>query len=159
MRLPRSCAVLCTGLMLSTAGSALAQKNFDQPPQLNDTTPAPATPRPTPTPPPQAGRQPRTTNTRFTLINNSDMVIDTLNISPVSEGEWGDDLLGTLSLPAHSRLIAGPAEDTGCMFDVRVAYHDRREEVLRRQNLCDIQELTFTGRNARRTQRRSNSDQ
>ncbi len=134
---------------------AHAQKNFDTPPQLSPTPqPAPAPSRPSG----PATTAPRENNTRFTLINNSDMVIDSLNISPVTEENWGDDLLGTLSLPGHSRLIAGPAQNTGCMFDVRVVYHDHREELLRRQNLCDLEQITFTGRNARLPRRRSQSD-
>ena len=142
------------GAGLGAAPPAFAQKNFDRPPQLGATPqPAPA-PAPLPTPAPA----PRENNTRFTLINNSDMVIDTLNISPVTEQNWGDDLLGTLSLPGHSRLIAGPAQNTGCMFDVRVVYHDKREELLRRQNLCDLEQISFTGRNARLPRQRSQSD-
>ena len=143
-------ALALSGAGLTAAPSAFAQKNFDTPPQLAPT-PQPARPAP-----PAAA--PRENNTRFTLINNSDMVIDTLNISPVTEQNWGDDLLGTLSLPGHSRLIAGPAQNTGCMFDVRVVYHDKREELLRRQNLCDLEQIIFTGRNARLPRQRSQSD-
>ena len=143
------------GVGLSEAPPAFAQKNFDTPPQLAPT-PQPA---PRPSQPAAPATAPRENNTRFTLINNSDMVIDTLNISPVTEENWGDDLLGTLSLPGHSRLIAGPAQNTGCMFDVRVVYHDKREELLRRQNLCDLEQIIFTGRNARLPRRRSQSDE
>ncbi len=142
-------ALTLSGIGLIAAPAAVAQKNFDAPPQL---APAPQPARPAP------ATTPRENNTRFTLINNSDMVIDTLNISPVTEQNWGDDLLGTLSLPGHSRLIAGPAQNTGCMFDVRVVYHDKREELLRRQNLCDLEQIVFTGRNARLPRVRSQSD-
>ena len=137
--------LLCAAIGVAGIPDALAQKNFDAPPAVT-------------TPPPAAQPRAPANNSRFTLINNSDMVMDTLNISPVAETEWGDDLLGTLSLPAHSKLIAGPKQDTGCMFDVRVMYHDRREEVLRRQNLCDLNEIAFNGRNARLPQRRSQTD-
>ncbi len=144
---------LSSGLGLASTSPAQAQKNFDTPPQLDQAPrPAPAPARPAPR---TASERP---NARFTLINNSDMVMDTLNISPVTEDDWGDDLFGTLSLPAHSRLIAGPSQTTGCMFDVRVVYHDHKEEVLRRQNLCDLDQITFTGRNARVPQRRSSED-
>ena len=144
---PTRAVLLAAGLLTAGSMAAMAQKNFDQPPQMSRAQPS----RPPASPPPQS-------NTRFTLINNTDMVIDSLNISPVDDTEWGDDLLGTLSLPGHNRLIAGPAQDSGCMFDVRVVYHDHREEVARRQNLCDLQELAFTGRNARQPQRRHGSE-
>jgi hypothetical protein len=129
-------------------GQALAQKNFDQPPQMGNSAPE--------------GRRDRGHgdghNARFTLINDSDQTIDNLNISPTKDDSWGDDLLGTLAIPAHNRVIAGPTQETGCQFDVRVVYHDHREEVIRRQNLCNLEELSFTGRNARRPQARSQSD-
>ena len=107
-----------------------AQKNFDRPPNLG-------------TPPAN------TRNPRFTLINDSNQIIDNLNISPRGDDAWGDDLFGTLALPPHNRVIAGPTQDTGCTFDVRVVYHDHREEIMRRQNLCQLEQLSFSGRNAR----------
>ena len=131
------------GLLIACAfaGMAQAQKSFDQPPQVS---------------PPQ-GDSAR--NPRFTLINDSNQIIDNLNISPVSDDSWGTDLLGTLALPPHNRIIAGPTQDTGCTFDVRVVYHDKREEVIRRQNLCKLDELAFMGRNARLPKARSQSDE
>ena len=158
MRLPNDCAALAAaaalwcGLSLASF-PAHAQKNFDQPPQM-----APAQPAPPPPPAPTQAQPAARPSTRFTLVNDSGMVIDNLNISPVSDDKWGDDLFGTLSLPAHSRIIAGPAQTTGCMFDVRIVYHDHREEVLRRQNLCDLDTITFTGRNARVPRERSQTD-
>ena len=135
------------GLVCLIAGTApaAAQKNFDQPPQMG-------------TPPAGNGTNPQR-NPRFTLVNDSAQIIDNLNISPVRDDSWGDDLLGNLALPPHSRIIAGPTQDTGCTFDVRVVYHDQREEIMRRQNLCNLQELSFAGRNARQTRARSQSDQ
>ncbi len=139
----RPSAALLLASALVAAAPAMAQKSFDQPPQ---TTPAPAAP-------PSEQRNPR-----FTLINESNQIIDNLNISPVTDNSWGDDLLGTLALPPHNRLIAGPTQDTGCVFDVRVVYHDKREEVVRRQDLCKLDDLTFTGRNARVPKARSQAD-
>ena len=123
-------------------GRAAAQKNFDQPPQIGRGIP---------------GGTAAARNPRFTLINDSAQIIDTLNISPVRDEAWGDDLLGTLAIPPHSRIIAGPTQDTGCTFDVRVVYHDRREEILRRQNLCNLQEISVTGRNAQQQRARTPS--
>lgn len=121
--------------------TASAQKNFEQPPQMG-----------TPSAPNATNTQ---RNARFTLINDSSQIIDNLNISPVRDDSWGDDLMGNLALPPRSRIIAGPTQDTGCTFDVRVVFHDQREEIMRRQNLCTLQELTFTGRNARPTRARA----
>ena len=145
MKAARSFVFPLAGLLVATAlsGSAQAQKSFDQPPQMS-------TPR-------SPGVDPDR-NPRFTLINDSTQIIDNLNISPVNDDSWGDDLLGTLALPPHNRVIAGPTQDTGCTFDVRVVYHDKREEVLRRQNLCKVNELSFTGRTARLPKGRSQSD-
>ena len=130
------------GSLVLGAPQAFAQKDFNRPPQM-DASPPPTT---------------NARNTRFTLINNSDQIIDNLNISPTSDDSWGVDLFGTLSLPPDSRVIAGPTQTKGCLFDVRVVYHDHREEVLRRQDLCNLQELSFTGHNARRPRARSQSD-
>jgi hypothetical protein len=128
---------------LPVGPTAWAQKNFDQPPQMGNSA--------------TRGRA-DSHNTRFTLINDSSQTIDNLNISPSEDDSWGDDLLGTLAIPAHNRIIAGPTQETGCRFDVRVVYHDHREEVMRRQNLCDLEELAFSGRNARLPRTRSQSD-
>ena len=136
-------AVFLTACILVSAGPANAQKSFDQPPQV--------------TSPPPASNDTR--NPRFTLINDSNQIIDNLNISPVADDSWGEDLLGRLALPPHNRIIAGPTQETGCTFDVRVVYHDKREEVIRRQNLCKLDDLTFTGRNARLPKARSQSDE
>ena len=142
--LARPFAALFLTSMLASTAPAMAQKSFDQPPRMT----------------PPAGSAPSSDerNPRFTLINESSQIIDNLNISPVADDSWGDDLLGTLALPPNNRVIAGPTQDTGCVFDVRVVYHDKREEVVRRQNLCKLEELTFTGRNARLPKARSQSD-
>ena len=121
-------------------GSTWAQKNFSQPPQMGS-----------------SASRGRSDNPRFTLINGSGQIIDNLNISPSNDDSWGDDLLGTLALPPQNRVIAGPVQDSGCTFDIRVVYHDQKEEILRRQNLCDLRELTFTGQNARQPSERPKS--
>lgn len=113
---------------------ALAQKDFSQPPQTGRTTAPPS--------------RTQGDNTRFTLLNESDSNIDNLDISPISSRDWGHDLFGTVALPPHSKVIVGPDENQGCLYDVRVRYHDDREEILRRQDLCKLETITFTGRNA-----------
>ena len=133
-------AAFAIGPLLLSPQAARAQKDFNRAPQMD----APSTGN--------------ARNTRFTLINNSNQNIDNLNISPTNDNSWGQDLFGTLSLPPESRVIAGPTQSKGCMFDVRVVYHDHREEVVRGQNLCDLQELSFTGHNARLPRARSQSD-
>jgi hypothetical protein len=132
---PAALRTLALGVALLSVSisSALAQKNFDRPPQMDD---APSTAHDEP-------------NNRFMLKNDSSQTIDNINISPVNSTNWGDDLLGVLALPAHSRIIAAPTQDKGCLFDIRVVYHNHTEEALRHQNLCNLDEISFTGRHAR----------
>ena len=72
-------AALVFGIAIFSAQPARAQKDFSQPPQMDQA--------------PSNGA-PKSRNTRFTLINGSDQNIDNLNISPTDDDSWGDDLLG-----------------------------------------------------------------
>ena len=79
----------------------------------------------------------------FNLANRSGQAINEIYVSPVSEPNWGRDLLGAEVLP-NGRVFAvriGPA--AGCRQDVRVVYADGRPEERRNVDTCAIAEMVF----------------
>jgi hypothetical protein len=80
----------------------------------------------------------------FTLQNDSGMVIDVLNVSPVSQDTWGEDILGvdTLAVGASTEIaFSGYSE---CKWDVQITqFGDGSKWYVRDLDLCGITKLTF----------------
>lgn len=79
---------------------------------------------------------------RFELRNISGQNIDIVQVSPVSDDNWGPDLLGNDVLPNGYTTVVDPGR-SGCMFDVRVIYHSGDKEWFRNVNLCRTQRISF----------------
>jgi hypothetical protein len=79
----------------------------------------------------------------FALRNTSGQNIDIIQVSPVGDENWGRDLLGANRvLPAGNTVTVDPGSN-GCMFDVRVTYHNRDNEAFRNINLCSTSRISF----------------
>ncbi len=79
---------------------------------------------------------------RFELTNSSGQAIDRIQVSPVSSGDWGRDLLGSRILATGNTATVTPGPD-GCMFDVRVTYRRGGTESFRSINLCRTSRISF----------------
>ena len=79
---------------------------------------------------------------KFILENTSGQYIDVIQVSPVSSGSWGEDLLGNRVLRNGGAVVVTPGPQ-GCMFDVRVGYHDTTTESFRNVNLCRTERISF----------------
>lgn len=79
----------------------------------------------------------------FSLVNRSGQAINEIYVSPVSEPNWGRDLLGAEVLPDGRAFPVRIAPSAGCRHDVRVVYADGRPEERRNLDTCAVSELVF----------------
>lgn len=79
----------------------------------------------------------------FNLVNRSGQAINEIYVSPVSEPNWGRDLLGQNVLPNGRVFPVRIAPAAGCRQDVRVVYADGRPEERRNLDTCVITDLVF----------------
>lgn len=79
----------------------------------------------------------------FNLVNRSGQAINEIYVSPVSEPNWGRDLLGQNVLPNGRVFPVRIAPAAGCQQDVRVVFADGRPEERRNLNTCAITDLVF----------------
>jgi hypothetical protein len=79
----------------------------------------------------------------FNLVNRSGRAINEIYVSPVSEPNWGRDLLGENVLPNGRVFPVRIAPAAGCRQDVRVVYADGRPEERRNLDTCVITDLVF----------------
>jgi hypothetical protein len=79
----------------------------------------------------------------FSLLNRSGQTINEIYVSPVSEPNWGRDLLGSEVLPSGRAFPVRIPPRAGCRQDVRVVYGDGRPEERRNVDTCSVSELVF----------------
>jgi hypothetical protein len=82
-------------------------------------------------------------NPSFNLVNRSGQTINEVYVSPVTQPNWGRDLLGTEVLPNGRSFAVRIAPAAGCRQDVRVVYADGRPEERRNVDTCAITEMVF----------------
>ncbi|MFN7753425.1 MAG: Tat pathway signal protein [Pseudomonadota bacterium] len=92
-----------------------------------------------------AGSMPaRAQDASFELQNNGGTAIREVFVSPSSSGQWGRDVLGAgVIQPGNSQRITPFAKE--CIFDVKVVWAGGANEERRRQNLCQISRMAFSG--------------
>lgn len=73
---------------------------------------------------------------RFTVINVGREPIVGVHASPVTDTNWGSNLLGRIHIPPGSTIAVSPRERDTCLFDLRIVWNDGREEERRRENFC-----------------------
>ena len=82
---------------------------------------------------------------KFSLVNNSDYVIDEFYASPANIDEWGDDILGQDTLDAGGTgTVTMQGGGDVCLYDVKVVDEEEAEHVLEDVDLCTLNEVTFT---------------
>ena len=79
------------------------------------------------------------------IANRSSQTIENIYLSPVGNDKWGEDRLGDKTLLAGGRYPVDPGTRNGCTYDVRVVYADKHSEERRNQNLCQLEEIAFSG--------------
>ena len=77
------------------------------------------------------------------------MEIEVLNLSPITETQWGENWLGQAQITPGNRVLVPRPAQAGCQFDIRIIWRDRRTEELRRQDICTQTEYRFDGGKAR----------
>ena len=84
-------------------------------------------------------------STAVYIANQSPQTIENIFLSPVGNDKWGEDRLGDKTLLAGGRFAVDPGTRSGCNYDVRVVYEDKQSEERRNQNLCELEEIFFSG--------------
>lgn len=79
----------------------------------------------------------------FNLVNRSGQTINEIYVTPVTQRNWGRDLLGSSVLPNGRSFPVRIAPAEGCRQDVRVVYADHRPEERRNVDTCVITEIVF----------------
>ena len=84
-------------------------------------------------------------STAVYVNNRSSQTIENIFLSPVGNDKWGDDRLGDKTLLAGGRFKVDPGTRRGCSYDVRVVYANKDSEERRNQDLCQLEEIVFSG--------------
>ena len=74
--------------------------------------------------------------TAVTVVNRTRVQIDRVRISPSSENDWGNDLLGDDVIAAGARRSV--RYSGACNADVQVVFHNESMEARRRIDVCSI---------------------
>jgi hypothetical protein len=81
----------------------------------------------------------------FTLYNRTGMAISELYISPASEDEWGDDILGIDVLANNEdTLIHFSPRERVASWDIKLIDEYGKEHIRYKFNLLNISEITVT---------------
>lgn len=90
-----------------------------------------------PAPPPAAPAVPQSP-VRFLVFNTGREPIVSVQASPVTDQNWGVNLIGRVQIPPGSALAITPRERTTCLFDLRVTWADGRQVERRQENFCGM---------------------
>lgn len=92
------------------------------------------------TPAAPAGRTATTDDPSFRLVNRGRSEVNELYASLPSDGDWGEDRLGTGTVAAGtSKVIRLP--NGQCVYDIRIVYANGEATEKRRVNLCTITDM------------------
>ena len=82
---------------------------------------------------------------QFSLINNSEFVVDQFYASIAGGDSWGDDILGQDTLAGSgTATITLTGVDEECLFDLKVVDEEDAEHEIEGVDLCENTEVTFT---------------
>lgn len=80
-----------------------------------------------------------TARQNFSVVNTTGTTVLTLQVSPTSESEWGDDVLGAQVLaPGQTAQIVFNRAEEQCNYDIRATYTDGDTSDMRNVNLCQV---------------------
>jgi hypothetical protein len=73
------------------------------------------------------------------VVNATGPIVVTLNVSPTTENEWGDDILGSHILqPGQTAQVVFDRAESQCNYDIRATYDDNDTTDMRNVNLCQV---------------------
>ena len=88
----------------------------------------------------------------FRLVNKSTYTIVELYVSPTSDEEWGEDVLGADVLPNGERVdIEFSRSETTCSWDLKIVDDEEDEVTWTKLNLCQANEITLLYENCKPT--------
>lgn len=80
-----------------------------------------------------------TARQNFSVVNATGHTVVTLNVSPTSENEWGEDILGSQVLQnGQTAQVVFDRSETQCNYDLRATYDDGDTTDMRNINLCQV---------------------
>jgi hypothetical protein len=80
-----------------------------------------------------------TARQNFSVVNGTGHTVQTLNVSPTTEDEWGPDILGTDVLQnGQTAQVTFDRAETQCVYDIRATYDDGDTTDVRGVNLCQV---------------------
>lgn len=86
-----------------------------------------------------------TARQNFSVVNTTGTTVATLQVSPTSESEWGDDILGTQVIaPGQTAQVVFDRAEEQCNYDIRATYTDGDTSDMRNVNLCQVGTVTLT---------------
>lgn len=71
-----------------------------------------------------------------TIENRGNQALNFLYVAPITEGEWGDDRLGSETISPNQSFRFRPERAEGCTFDIRAVFADGRQQLRLGVNLC-----------------------
>ena len=83
-------------------------------------------------------------NLDFTLVNKTGVDILEVYLSPTSDNEWGEDVMGKDILADREKVdITFSSAETECNWDLKVVDEDKDDIVWTKLNLCTASEITL----------------
>ena len=86
-----------------------------------------------------------TARQNFSVVNATGHTVVTLNVSPASQENWGEDVLGTQVIAnGQTAQIVFDRGETQCIYDIRATYDDGDTTDERGVNLCQTATVRLT---------------
>ena len=83
-------------------------------------------------------------NLDFTLVNKTGVDIIEVYLSPTSDNEWGEDVMGKDILESGQKVdITFSSAETECNWDLKVVDEDDDDIIWTKLNLCTANEITL----------------
>ena len=83
-------------------------------------------------------------NLDFTLVNKTGVDIMEVYLSPTSDNEWGEDVMGKDILESGQKVdITFSSAETECNWDLKVVDEDDDDIIWTKLNLCTANEITL----------------
>ncbi len=81
----------------------------------------------------------------FTAVNDTDLVIVELYVSPDDSNSWGRDRLGSNDLESGDQFVVEFNNDSSqCLWDIKAIYENGSYDETQK-NLCEISTIRFWG--------------
>jgi len=91
-------------------------------------------------------------NLDFTLVNKTGLDIVEVYLSPTSEDEWGEDVMGRDILEKGAKVdITFSSAETECNWDLKIVDENEDEIEWTKLNLCTANEITLLYENKKPT--------